>query len=298
MARKRMIDPSIWEDYSFMSMSLGARLLYIHLFSYADDDGKGIINPGMKKIKVFPMDSNITIDDVVIFLSEIAINMAVFFYKKNEKETYYQLKNWKKWQSVQKRIPSNIPNYEEGMEKQYINDDMTPVSDYYCSSTEPLQNHYSPIEKNRIEENRNKEYKESSLEPSFIPEKDKSAGDTEKNKSIREIVEYLNKRAGTSFKYSSKDTKRLINARLREGHTVDDFKKVIDKKVDKWGQPPKMGEKDMRAYLRPLTLFGTKFESYLNEPDFVDSRADTFRPKSEFDFDDIEMRLINKVNGR
>lgn len=77
--------------------------------------------------------------------------------------------------------------------------------------------------------------------------------------AITEIVDYLNQAANTSFKASSKNTQSLINARTREGFTVDDFKTVIDGRVKAWANDPKMSE-----YLRPQTLFGTKFESYLN----------------------------------
>lgn len=77
--------------------------------------------------------------------------------------------------------------------------------------------------------------------------------------AITEIVDYLNQAANTSFKASSKNTQSLINARTREGFTVDDFKTVIDGRVKAWANDQKMSE-----YLRPQTLFGTKFESYLN----------------------------------
>jgi uncharacterized phage protein (TIGR02220 family) len=55
----------------------------------------------------------------------------------------------------------------------------------------------------------------------------------------------------------------LISARLNEGFTVQDFKTVIDNKVSSW-----FGNKDMEKFLRPETLFGTKFEGYLNEKSF------------------------------
>lgn len=77
----------------------------------------------------------------------------------------------------------------------------------------------------------------------------------------QEILNYFNQQAGTSYRASSKATQRLINARTNEGFTVDDFKKVIDIKVANWKDDPKMSK-----YLRPATLFGTKFEGYLNEP--------------------------------
>lgn len=77
--------------------------------------------------------------------------------------------------------------------------------------------------------------------------------------AITEIVDYLNQAANTNFKASRKDTQSFINARIREGFTIDDFKTVIDGRVKAWANDPKMSD-----YLRPQTLFGTKFESYLN----------------------------------
>ncbi|MDZ5712270.1 phage replisome organizer N-terminal domain-containing protein [Jeotgalibacillus haloalkalitolerans] len=77
-----------------------------------------------------------------------------------------------------------------------------------------------------------------------------------------EIIEYLNKIAGTKFRASSKKTKDLIKARWNEQYTLDDFKSVINKKTAEW-----KGNPEMEQYLRPITLFSPKFESYLNQPE-------------------------------
>lgn len=78
--------------------------------------------------------------------------------------------------------------------------------------------------------------------------------------SIKAIVEYLNQVCGTNYRYQSAKTQSLIKARLKEGFSLDDFRSVIDKKFAEWGNNPEMSN-----YLRPETLFGTKFESYLNQ---------------------------------
>ena len=75
-----------------------------------------------------------------------------------------------------------------------------------------------------------------------------------------EIVSYLNEMCGTSYKSSSRKTRSLIEARLKEGFTVEDFKTVIYKKGKQW-----MGDTKMCKFLRPETLFSNKFEGYLNE---------------------------------
>lgn len=76
---------------------------------------------------------------------------------------------------------------------------------------------------------------------------------------IKEIIDYLNIKSNSHYKYSSDKTKSLIKARMDDGFTLDDFKAVIDKKYNEW-----VGT-DMEKYLRPETLFGNKFESYLNQ---------------------------------
>lgn len=75
-----------------------------------------------------------------------------------------------------------------------------------------------------------------------------------------DIIDYLNLKTGKKYKASTRTTRTLINARLNDKFTLDDFKMVIDNKVRDWSNDPKMSK-----FIRPETLFGTKFESYLNE---------------------------------
>ena len=78
---------------------------------------------------------------------------------------------------------------------------------------------------------------------------------------IDEIIDYLNAATSSKFSKSTDATRKAIRARLKAGATVDDFHKVIDHKVEKWGN-----DERMREYLRPQTLFApSHFESYLNE---------------------------------
>ncbi|MGO0907699.1 conserved phage C-terminal domain-containing protein [Clostridioides difficile] len=81
------------------------------------------------------------------------------------------------------------------------------------------------------------------------------------NKDIhKRIIDYLNEKADKSFKSTTKKTQSLIDARFAEGFVEEDFYKVIDNKVLAW-----LEDVNMSVYLRPETLFGNKFESYLNE---------------------------------
>lgn len=73
------------------------------------------------------------------------------------------------------------------------------------------------------------------------------------------IINYLNEKTGKHYKHTTNKTQTVIKARWNEGFTEDDFKKVIDNKVAEWKGT------DMEKFLRPETLFGTKFEGYLNQ---------------------------------
>lgn len=75
-----------------------------------------------------------------------------------------------------------------------------------------------------------------------------------------EVIAYLNEQTNKRFKVSSDKSKRHILARYNEGFTLDDFKQVINNKCNQW-----LNNEQMNRYLRPETLFGNKFESYLNE---------------------------------
>ena len=120
--------------------------------------------------------------------------------------------------------------------------------------------------------------------------------------NIKYIVEYLNFKAGTRYRYQTESTKKHISARLKEGFTIDDFKTVIDKKVSEWKKTK------MEQYLRPETLFGSKFEGYLNQkintnekssisslPEWYDNQ-DIVQPNVEVDDEELK-KLQEKLGG-
>lgn len=76
---------------------------------------------------------------------------------------------------------------------------------------------------------------------------------------IEEIIDYLNKKTGCRYRYNTESTNKLIRSKLNNGFSVQDFKIVIDNKVIDWKNT------EFEKYLRPYTLFGNKFEQYLNQ---------------------------------
>lgn len=117
------------------------------------------------------------------------------------------------------------------------------------------------------------------------------------DKEIKEIVEYLNKKTNSKFRYTDKYTKTLIKDKLNNGFTLADLKIVIDKKVKQWDNTT------WSNYLRPSTLFGNKFENYLNEKDrsmnFSKSQKGHFNNFTQRDYDctKLERLLLGYDNG-
>lgn len=112
MARKRMIDPNIWQSEDFSRLSTLGKLVFIGLFSLADDEGRGRCNPVYLKSTLFPYDESIRSADIDKTLSEISSNMSVFFYS-CDGSNYYSLYNWNYWQKIDRPTKSKLPQYDK-----------------------------------------------------------------------------------------------------------------------------------------------------------------------------------------
>ena len=107
-----------------------------------------------------------------------------------------------------------------------------------------------------------------------------SSSNNSKSNDYKEIVDYLNNKINASYKYTTKKTQQLINARKKEGFSVEDFKKVIDNMFAKWNGT------EYEQYLRPETLFGTKFEGYLNQQPIKQNTQKKYGDGSAYEFTD------------
>ena len=114
-----------------------------------------------------------------------------------------------------------------------------------------------------------------------------NVGKPDHESDIRTIVDYLNEKTQANFKPKTDQTRKAIIARLKEGYTVEDFKRVIDEKVKDWAD-----NDEMRKFLRPQTLFRpANFESYLNESNRPKVKKHGFT-QNEYDWEALERQLI------
>lgn len=105
--------------------------------------------------------------------------------------------------------------------------------------------------------------------------------------TTKKVIEYLNKTVNTNFRASSKMTKSKIQARLNDGYRLNDFTVVIEKKAKEW-----IGT-EFEKYLCPETLFGNKFEKYLNQKETTKKKTLKDIPMSAIDkaIEDEQRRL-------
>lgn len=112
MARKRMIDPAIWESIDFSKLSAAAKIVFIGLFSFADDEGRGRATASYLKSKLFAFSDEVSNAGVKKCLREISQHMSITFYADAKGDEYYTLDNWRKWQRLDRPAESQLPKYD------------------------------------------------------------------------------------------------------------------------------------------------------------------------------------------
>lgn len=109
MARRRMIDPAMWQSEDFSRCSFLARLIFVGLISQADDEGRGKASPAYIKSTLFPYEDGIRLIDIEKALSEIGQHLSVTYYSTIDGKQYYSLDSWMDWQTLDKPKPSKFP---------------------------------------------------------------------------------------------------------------------------------------------------------------------------------------------
>lgn len=137
MARGRMIDKEFFFNQQVSTLSKTARLFYVGLIVISDDEGRTRANEGYLRAKIFPLDSDISLDDCKSLLKEIVDAGLVKTYVVNQ-VTYICQPNWDKWQPLRKdRVrPSDCPSYKNGNQ---ASTNCQPVDTPYLTQPNPTQ---------------------------------------------------------------------------------------------------------------------------------------------------------------
>lgn len=245
MAERRMFAKTIIDSDSFLDMPLSTQSLYFHLSMRADDDGF-INNPKKIQRMVGCGDDDLKLlmakKFILVFDSGVIVikHWKIHNYIRNDryKPTLYQ-------KEKSELIDKNNKSYS--LKKEVI-EPFTDTGIPVDNQTVYQMDTQVRLGKDRLGKVNKDILSDCSddvlIEPSIY----------------KKIIDYLNLKAKTSYRYQTKATQQKIKARLAEGFSEDNFYTVVDKKTQEW-----LNDAEMQKFLRPETLFGTKFESYLNQ---------------------------------
>lgn len=260
MAERRMFAKTIIDSDAFLDMPISARLLYYDLGMRADDDG--FVNSPKKIMKMVGASTD---DMNVLILRKFILPFET---------GVVVLKHWRIHNYIRKDTYSETP-YKKEKSMLMLDENKS----YTLIDNESQLAVHEPSTQVRIGKD--------SIDKDSLGKDSIDKGnieiitpDEQENIPYKEIIEYLNQRIGSNYKPNASKTKTAIHARVQEGYTLEDFKIVIDKKVNEWCGT------DMAKYLRPETLFGTKFEGYLNQPE-IQRKFTTKDIENKIDWSDM-----------
>lgn len=295
MGIKRIVDVQFWNDDKVLEyFSPEDKLFMLYLMT----------NPHTTQLGIYPINQKhmsfelgYTVDVINVLLDRFENKYEMIKYSNETKEI--AIKNYLRHSIIKGGAPvrdclvkeiKNVKNKEllgyvfSNLKQYELNDTVTRlISEYEEKNGELLYcNRTKNDNKNKNDnENDNENDNDNENEVSLYDTLNDTLNDTfKKDIPYKEIIDYLNIRTNSNYKHSTKKTKDLIKARYNEGFNLNDFKTVIDKKCVEWINDP-----NMNKYLRPETLFGTKFEGYLNQASKVVTTGDL---AAQFDFSEFK----------
>lgn len=245
MAQKRMFSLSVVDTDRFMDMPTSTQALYFHLGMHGDDDGF-VSSPRKIARSVGCGDDDVRILAAKGFIIPFDSGVVVLTdWKVNN-----TLKNDRYKPTIYLGERSQLSTGQNGRYE------FVPTLEPTCiqnGSTSEPQHNVTKINEDKVVS---------------------KAGNppVSSNKICDSAVQLLNDLSGSCFRPTTKATQKIIAARIKDGYTLEDIEAVIRHQNSLWGRDTKM-----RKYLRPATLFGNKFESYLSD-------ARRQKPKQETEY--------------
>lgn len=261
MANRRMFSKKITDTDLFLDLPLSSQCLYFHLNMHADDDGflgnaktvRRMIGASEDDLKLLlAKELLIPFDNGVVVIKDWKIHN--YIRKDTYRKTIYNEEKQQLTEDYNGAYTFRPRAVHETLTQDRIGKDRI--------GKDRIDNNN---ERNNVTNGRNnvqKCYTEIEIEKEIEIDKEKevSSANAQDHPPFKEIIDYLNQKTNSNYRYTTGKTKELIKARYNEGFGLEDFKKVIDIKTAEW-----LNDNKMKQYLRPTTLFGTKFESYLNQ---------------------------------
>jgi uncharacterized phage protein (TIGR02220 family) len=226
-----MIRVSISTSEKVASLSQKSLTLFCLLIPHFNSHGKMNGNPHFIKGQVCPLIKWLDLKSVEVCLKEISEKTSVKWFESGGQKYLHSI-HWERHQKL---------------ERSKLGDDLLP-------SYQGLVGDKSATSR-RLLDVQDKDQDQGEDQDQV---KDSMSG---KPDVVREVLDDLNALTGKAYKATTKAFRQMIQARIAEGHTLDDFKRAHRNMIAKWSNDPKMVR-----YLRPATLYqASKFDCYCNE---------------------------------
>ena len=237
MAERRMVSKTIMQTQKFLRLPLETQALYVHLVINSDDDGI---------VEAFPVVR-------MIGASEDSLGLLVIkqFIKPLNQDMVYFITDFNEQNKI--RPDRHKPSIHRDLAIQQLGLEVDG-----SRLVEPGKVVLEIKEECQAVDGQVTDKCPHSIGKDSIG-KDSIGKDSIDNIPYKEIIDYLNLKTGKNYRANIQKNKALIKARWSEGYQLDDFKQVIENMVKNWHGT------EYAKYLRPETLFGTKFDGYLNQ---------------------------------
>lgn len=236
MAERRMVSKTIMQTQKFLRLPLETQALYVHLVINSDDDGI---------VEAFPVVR-------MIGASEDSLGLLVIkqFIKPLNQDMVYFITDFNEQNKI--RPDRHKPSIHRDLAIQQLGLEVDGSRLVDPGKVVLELNEECQIVDGQVTDKGPHSIGKYSIGKVSID-----------NIPYKEIIDYLNSKTGKNYRDNVQKNRSLIKARWSEGYRLDDFKQVIDNMVKDWS-----GTKYAK-YLRPETLFGTKFDGYLNQGNIV-----------------------------
>lgn len=243
MAERRMLSKKIFQSRPFLMMPFEAQALYTHLVLSSDDDGVVEAFPIVRMIGANEDSLGLlVIKKFILPLNDDMVYFVTDFEEQNKiRADRVQPSRYR--DLLLEKTNLVVDGKRVTSQKKYIDGQVTDK----CLTSDGQVTDKCPHS-----------IGEGSIGEGSID-----------NIPYKEIIDYLNSKTGKKYRDNVQKNKSLIKARWSEGYRLEDFKQVIDNMVTDWS-----GTKYAK-YLRPETLFGTKFDGYLNQGNIVNREKKT-----------------------
>ena len=277
MSVKRIVDTSFWkDDVVAEKYSAEDRYFFLYLLTNPNSKQCGIYHLPLRTI-AFEMGH--TKESVASILKRFEKNFKNIVYNRDTQEiailNFFKYSIVKGGKPVEDCITKELQEVKDKTlvakvythlksffdEQEYNNKtnfiNIKKILENYLKNNNLMNNEIENDNENEDDNDNDNDNENERIVPRIVP---RIVNSPNNKLPYKEIVDYLNSKTGSNYKATTKKTQKLINARFNEGFNLKDFYTVIDKKTLDWLRDEKMSK-----FLRPETLFGNKFEGYLNQ---------------------------------